>query len=218
MIKRLFDFLCSFFGILVLAPLMLAVALIIKLTSKGPVLYAQARVGLREKIFRVYKFRTMVDKADAMGSSVTTDVDPRITPLGRFLRKTKLDELPQLFNVLRGDMSLVGPRPEVPEIVAKYMPGMRGIFAVRPGITSVATLHFRQEEVILSKAPDPDRFYDEVVVPLKVELAMEHVRRNSFSFDLLILGATVWALTPFANIWPIQEPDRVKQFRRKYSL
>ena len=216
--KRFFDLLCSLLGILVFAPLMLAVALIIKLTSQGSVLYTQARVGLHEKIFRVYKFRTMVDRAELMGTSVTTGMDPRITPIGRFLRKTKLDELPQLFNVLKGDMSFVGPRPDVPEITAKYTPEMRRIFAIQPGITSVATLHFRQEEVILSTVPNPDRFYDEVVVPLKVELAMEHVRRRSFWFDLSILLQTVWALMPFSKMWPIKELDAVRQFREKYSL
>ncbi len=218
MIKRFCDLVCSFVGILIFSPLMLAVAIIIKLTSQGPVLYSQARVGLNEKLFRVYKFRTMVDRAESMGSSVTTGIDPRITPIGRFLRKTKLDELPQLFNVLKGDMSFVGPRPDVPEITEKYTPEMKRIFLIRPGITSVATLHFRQEEGILSKVPDPDRFYDEVVVPLKVELAMEHVRRNSFWFDLSILLQTVWVLIPLGKLWPVKELDRVRQFREKYSL
>ena len=216
--KRLFDMICSLAGILVFAPFMLIIALVIKLTSQGPVLYTQARVGLHEKIFRVYKFRTMVDKAESMGSSVTTGADRRITPIGRFLRKAKLDELPQLFNVLKGDMSFVGPRPDVPEITAKYTPEMREIFAIRPGITSVATLHFRQEEAILSNVPDPDRFYDETMVPLKVELGMEHVRRNSFWFDFSILFQTVWALTPLAKVWPVKELDVVRQFREKYSL
>ncbi|MFH1799981.1 MAG: sugar transferase [Candidatus Omnitrophota bacterium] len=216
--KIFFDVLCSLVGILVFAPFMLIIALVIKLTSWAPVFYTQARVGLHEKIFRVYKFRTMVDKADTLGTSVTTGIDPRITPVGRFLRKTKLDELPQLFNVLKGDMSFVGPRPDVPEIIAKYTPEMKKIFLVRPGITSVATLHFRQEEAILSRVPDPDRFYDEVVVPLKVELAMEHVRRNSFWFDLSILLQTILVLTPLGKIWPIKEPETVRQFREKYSL
>jgi lipopolysaccharide/colanic/teichoic acid biosynthesis glycosyltransferase len=216
--KRLFDLICSFVGILVAAPLLLIVAVVIKLTSKGPVSYSQKRTGLHEKIFRVYKFRTMVDKADTMGTSVTTGADPRITPIGRILRKTKLDELPQLFNVLKGDMSFVGPRPDVPEITAKYTPEMKKIFSVRPGITSLATLHFRHEEEILAKVPDPDKFYDDVVVPLKVELAMEHVRRNSFLFDLLVLVQTVWALTPFGKIWPIRELEAVQQFKDRYSL
>jgi len=216
--KRFFDLIFSFWGIIFFLPLMAFIALLIKLSSRGAVLYAQKRVGLHEKIFFVYKFRTMVDKADTLGTSVTTGVDPRITPVGRVLRKTKLDELPQLFNVFKGDMSFVGPRPDVPEITAKYTPAMKQIFSVRPGITSVATLHFRHEEEILAKVPDPDKFYDDVVVPLKVELAMEHVRRNSFWFDLTILVETVWVLTPMGKIWPVRELDAVKRFKEKYSL
>jgi len=216
--KRFSDLICSTFGILFFLPLMAVIALIIKGTSQGPVLYTQPRVGLHEKIFQVYKFRTMVDKAELMGSSVTTGIDPRITPIGRILRNTKLDELPQLFNVFKGDMSFVGPRPDVPEIIAKYTPEMKSVFAVRPGITSVATLHFRHEEVILSKVHDPDRFYDDEVVPLKVELALEHARRNSFWFDLSILLQTVWVLTPLGKIWPIKELETVRQFRKKHFL
>ena len=131
--KRLFDLISSLFGLMIFTPMMLIVAVIIKLTSKGPALYAQARSGSRRKAFYVYKFRTMVDKAEALGTSVTTDIDPRVTPIGRFLRKTKLDELPQLFNVLKGDMSFVGPRPDVPDITDKYTPEMRRVFEVRPG-------------------------------------------------------------------------------------
>ena len=216
--KRFFDFIVSSFGIICFLPLMMVLAGLIKLSSRGKVLYAQKRVGWHEKVFFVYKFRTMVDKADTLGTSVTTGVDPRITPIGRILRKTKLDELPQLFNVFKGDMSFVGPRPDVPEIIAKYTPAMKLIFSVRPGITSVATLHFRHEEEILAKVPDPDKFYDDVVVPLKVELAMEHVRRNSFWFDLTILLETVWVLTPMGRIWPVRELDAVKRFKEKYSL
>lgn len=216
--KRLFDLFFSLFGLLVFLPLMAVVALVIKCTSKGPVLFRQKRVGRHEKIFYVLKFRTMVDKAETLGSSVTTGVDPRITPIGRVLRKTKLDELPQLFNVLLGDMSFIGPRPDVPEITAKYTPEMKKIFAVRPGITSLATLHFRHEEEILARVSDPDRFYDEVVVPLKVELAMEHVRRNSFVFDFYVLLQTVWSLLPPGKLWPVPEHPAVQQFRKRYSL
>jgi lipopolysaccharide/colanic/teichoic acid biosynthesis glycosyltransferase len=218
MMKRSFDIICSLFGLGVFICPMAVIALVIKLTSKGPVLYTQRRVGWHEQIFFVYKFRTMVDKADTLGTSVTTGIDPRITPVGRFLRKTKLDELPQLFNVLKGDMSFIGPRPDVPEITAKYTPAMKQIFSVRPGITSVATLHFRHEEDILAKVKDPDKFYDEVVVPLKVELSMEHVRRNSFWFDFLVLLQTVWVLTPLGKVWPVKELAAVEQFKEKYSL
>jgi len=216
--KRLFDITCSLLGLVLLAPLMVVIALIIKLSSAGPILFSQKRVGLHERLFTVYKFRTMVDKADTMGTSVTTGADPRITPVGRVLRRTKFDELPQLLNVFKGDMSFVGPRPDVPEITAKYTPQMKRIFSVRPGITSVATLHFRWEEEILAKVPDPDAFYDAVVVPLKVSLAMEHVRRNSFWFDLKILLQTVWVLLPLGKIWPVKEPDEVKLFRQKHAV
>jgi lipopolysaccharide/colanic/teichoic acid biosynthesis glycosyltransferase len=216
--KRLFDIFFALFGLLVFAPLMLAVAVIIKLTSRGLVLYAQVRSGLHRKAFYVYKFRTMVDKAETMGTTVTTGIDPRITPIGRILRKTKLDELPQLFNVLKGDMSFVGPRPDVPEITDKYTPEMTRVFDVRPGITSIATLHFRHEEDILAKVDNPDQFYDDVVVPLKVALAMEHARRNSFWFDLGVLLKTVWVLLPPGKVWPVKEHKLVKEFRKKYKV
>ena len=184
----------------------------IKATSRGPVFFRQERVGWKEKIFRVYKFRTMVENAEEMGTSVTTQNDPRITSVGRVLRRTKLDELPQLINVVRGDMSLVGPRPDVPEIVRNYTPEMRRIFQIRPGITSLATLHLRGEEGILAKVNDPDKFYEEVLVPLKVKLAMEHVDRDSFAFDLKILCQTIWMLT--LGRWrPIEEHGEITLLR-----
>lgn len=216
--KRLFDFILSLAGLLLFAPLMAVIAAAVKCTSPGPVLYKQKRVGRREAIFYVYKFRSMVNRADKLGTSVTTGVDPRITPVGRILRKTKFDELPQLLNILKGEMSFVGPRPDVPEIIAGYTPEMRKIFAVLPGITSVATLHFRNEEEILARAAEPDRFYEEAVVPLKVELAMEHVRKNSFLFDFSILFQTFWALTPLQKIWPVRELAAVRAFRKEHSV
>lgn len=156
----------------------------------------------------------MVAYAERLGTSVTTRKDPRITRIGRFLRKTKLDELPQLWNVLKGDMSLVGPRPDVPEIVQKYTPEMKRIFQIRPGITSVATLHLRDEEAILARVHDPDRFYEDVLVPLKVKLSMEHVDRNSFAFDLKILFQTIWMLT-LGRWWPIKEHPAIAKLREK---
>lgn len=193
--KRIFDTVFAFLGLMAAAPVMLAVALLIRATSKGPVFFLQERVGLREEIFRVRKFRTMFHRPSEQGSSVTTSGDPRITGLGRYLRRTKMDELPQLINVLQGHMSLVGPRPDVPEIVRNYTPEMKRIFLLRPGITSTATLHLRDEERLLEGARDPDRFYEEVLVPLKVELAMEHLDRRSLAFDLRILLQTLWMLT-----------------------
>jgi len=189
------------------------IALLIKQGSAGPIFFRQERVGLRQGTFKVYKFRTMVKDAEEKGTSVTTSRDHRITILGRILRKTKLDEVPQIFNVFWGEMSLVGPRPEVPEIVQSYSPQMSRIFAVRPGITSVATLHLRDEEEILAQVNDPDKFYEAVLVPLKVKLAMTHVDNNSVAYDLNILCKTIWMLT-FGRLWPIAEHSAVSQMRK----
>jgi len=193
---------------------MAIIAFLIRVTSDGPVFFRQGRVGWQGKVFQVYKFRTMVQGAEEMGTSVTTRRDPRVTPIGRILRKLKLDELPQLINVFMGDMSLVGPRPDVPEIVQKYTPEMRRIFQIRPGITSVATLHLRDEEAILARVHNPDRFYEDVLVPLKVKLAMEHVDRNSFAFNLKVLFQTIWMLT-LGRWWPIKEHPAVAKLREE---
>ncbi len=155
----------------------------------------------------------MVCNADQIGTSVTTGIDPRVTKIGRLLRKTKLDELPQLWNVLRGDMSFVGPRPDTQEIVRNYNSEMRRILEVRPGITSNATLHLRNEEDLLSLAKDPDRAYEEIFVPAKVKLAMEYVARKSFLFDFGILLKTIWALTG-GKIWPIKEHSIVTEIKQ----
>jgi lipopolysaccharide/colanic/teichoic acid biosynthesis glycosyltransferase len=186
-LKRFFDLILVCIGLFLAAPLIGVVALIVKVTSAGPIFFKQDRVGFKERVFQVYKFRTMVDRADVLRTSVTAGNDPRITSIGRVLRRTKLDELPQLINVLKGDMSLVGPRPDVFEIVNNYTFAMRRVFNVHPGITSVATLHLRDEEGILAKVEDPDKFYEDVLVPLKVNLAMEHVDKDSFWFDMKIL-------------------------------
>jgi len=211
-LKRFFDITAAGIGLIFIAPIITIFGLLIRTTSIGPVFFRQNRVGLNGKIFLVYKFRTMVDRAEDLGTSVTTGNDARITPLGRFLRRTKLDELPQLMNVFNGEMSLVGPRPDVPEIVKNYMPHMKHIFEVRPGITSVATLHLRDEEEILAKVNDPDKFYEDVLVPLKVKLAMEHVDKNSFWFDMKILFQTVWMLT-LGRLWPIKEHPEVAKLK-----
>jgi lipopolysaccharide/colanic/teichoic acid biosynthesis glycosyltransferase len=208
MSKRIFDFTSALIGLLVLAPLLGLIALTVKLSSPGPVLYRQARVGFRQRLFRLAKFRTMVCGADRLGTSVTTSDDSRTTNLGRFLRRTKLDELPQLWNVLNGDMSLVGPRPEVPEIVAAYAPWMLQIFAVRPGITSIASLHLRHEEELLALVSSPDEVYAQILVPAKIELALPHVQNQSFAFDLKILLLTVWTLLTKAEVrGQRSEPD-----------
>lgn len=212
--KRSLDFLLALLGILLLWPVMAVVATAVRFSSSGPVLIQQRRVGFAGCVFTVLKFRTMVENAHLLGTSVTTGNDPRITPVGRFLRKTKMDELPQLFNVMVGDMSFVGPRPDVPEIIAKYTPEMRRVLEIRPGITSLATLHFRNEEELLAKVPNHDDFYEKTVVPLKVKLAMEHVERDSFLFDFHILLQTVWMVTPFGRLFPVAEHPLVTELKR----
>lgn len=210
---RVFDFIVSLIGSVMLSPLFIVTALLIKLTSPGPILYSQKRVGRNGRLFSLYKFRSMVVNADRIGTSVTTGKDPRITKVGRILRKTKLDELPQLWNVLKGDMGFVGPRPDVPEIVNNYTREMKRILEVRPGITSNASLHLRNEEDLLSLAEDHDKAYEEIFVPAKVKLAMEHVHRKSFLFDFGILLQTVWVLTA-GRIWPTKEHPVVKEIQQ----
>lgn len=211
---RVFDFIISFIGIIILSPIFALAAFLVKFSSPGPIIYSQERVGLHGRLFQLFKFRSMVDKADQLGTSVTTGKDPRITRIGKILRKTKLDELPQLWNVMRGDMSFVGPRPDVPEIVNNYNLEMRRILEVRPGITSNATLHLRNEEELLSLARDPDRAYEEIFIPAKVQLAMEHIEKKSFLFDFKILLQTIWVLTG-GRIWPIKEHPMVIKIREQ---
>lgn len=210
---RIFDFVVSLIGIVILLPVFLFTALFIKCTSPGPITYSQKRVGYNGRLFSLYKFRSMVVNADRIGTSVTTGKDPRITKVGRILRKTKLDELPQLWNVLKGDMSFVGPRPDVQEIINNYTAEMKRILEVRPGITSNASLHLRNEEELLSLAKEPDKAYEEIFAPAKVGLAMEHVHRKSFIFDLGILLKTLWILT-VGRICPTKEPLIVKEIKQ----
>jgi len=189
--KRLFDIICSFAGLAVLAPLTLVVAAIIKLTSQGPVLFAQDRVGMGGRVFRVYKFRTMVDNAHELGSTVTTGDDVRITPVGKFLRRFKLDELPQLINVFVGDMSFVGPRPDVVGFADRLKGEDRIILTVRPGITGPATLKYRDEEKLLARQEDPDKYNEEVIFPDKVRINREYVKNYSFWKDIGYIIETI---------------------------
>jgi lipopolysaccharide/colanic/teichoic acid biosynthesis glycosyltransferase len=179
-----------------LSPVFLALAAAIRLGSGSPVLYAQERVGRGGKPFLLYKFRSMREGADRAGALVTGAGDPRVTPLGRLLRRTKLDELPQLWNVLRGDMSLVGPRPEVARYVVHYAPEQRRVLAVRPGLTDPATLRYRDEEALLARIPAPEReaFYLREVMPRKLALNLEYLARSGFWSDLGVLLRTVRAL------------------------
>ncbi|MDD4873768.1 MAG: sugar transferase [Dehalococcoidales bacterium] len=190
--KRLFDFTISLLGLVVISPVLIITALLVKITSGSPVFYKQARVGLNGRIFQLLKFRTMIVNADKTGSSVTTRHDPRITPLGKFLRRFKLDELPQLINVLKGDMSFVGPRPDVPGFADKLQGEDRIILTVRPGITGPATLKYRNEEALLASQADPDKYNAEVIYPDKVRLNREYVKNQSFLGDMKYLLMTVF--------------------------
>jgi lipopolysaccharide/colanic/teichoic acid biosynthesis glycosyltransferase len=188
--KRAFDLGLSSLGIIVLSPLIAAIALRIRIDRDGPVLYRGTRVGLGSKEFKILKFRTMVANADRIGGPNTPDDDPRLTRTGRALRRHKLDELPQLFNVLGGSMSFVGPRPQVPEEVAGYTDEERLLLTVRPGITDWASLRFHNEGEILKSQPDPDRAYAELIRPEKMRLGLEYVRRGTLLDDINILVRT----------------------------
>lgn len=193
--KRLFDVVFAAAALAGLAPVLLIVALIIKFSSPGPVLYRGVRVGLRGRRFRILKFRTMVANADRIGGSSTAEDDPRITRIGTFLRRYKLDELPQFLNVLAGDMSVVGPRPQVAWAVDLYTPEQRRLLEVRPGITDEASIRFRDEGEILRGAVDPDRAYLELIAPEKMRLGIEYVNNHSFFSDLKIIVKTALAAT-----------------------
>ena len=190
--KRLFDILASAVGLFLLAPLFVLVAVAIVLTSRGPVFFRQERIGRNFVPFRIFKFRSMVADAPTQGGQITAGADRRITRVGRVLRATKLDEVPQLINVLVGDMSLVGPRPEVPKYVAMFPDDFRQILVVRPGITDPASVKFRDESAILGRAADPEAEYVGRVLPEKLELGKEYVARQSFWYDLSLIFRTLW--------------------------
>jgi lipopolysaccharide/colanic/teichoic acid biosynthesis glycosyltransferase len=177
--KRAFDLVAALLGLASLAPLFLVVAIWIRLDSPGPVFFRQERVGKGFRRFRIYKFRTMVADAAHKGPSITWGADSRITSVGRFLRRTKIDELPQLINVVNGQMSLVGPRPEVPEYVDAFLDDFAEILSVRPGITDAASLQFRDESTILGAFPNPEQIYVTSILPAKISLAKEYVRQSS---------------------------------------
>jgi len=194
MLKRLLDIAASGLGLLLLSPLLAVVALLVKYGSPGPVIFRHKRMGKGSKPFEVLKFRTMVQDGPRKGGQITFGDDPRITPIGRLLRKAKIDELPQLFNVLRGDMSLVGPRPEVQRYVEMFAEDYKEILRVRPGITDLASVKYRDEAAILGAAADPEREYAERVLPEKIRLAREYVRRQSLLLDLGIIFGTLFLL------------------------
>lgn len=193
-LKRLFDLVFSVVALALISPISLAIGIWIKFDSSGPVLYQGARVSKDGVIFKMYKFRTMVMNADKIGGSSTPDDDPRITRVGRVLRKYKLDELPQLLNVLKGEMSFVGPRPEVQHYVNMYTEKEKIILSLRPGITDWASLWNPDEGAILAGSPDPEKTYLEEIRPEKLRLQLEYVSKRSFSTDMTIILQTLNAV------------------------
>lgn len=192
--KRIFDILFSFHLLLFLFPFLLIVALLIKFYDWGPVFYKAPRVGKNGKVFKMYKFRSMVMNADKIGPSSTTRTDPRITPMGRFLRKTKLDEIPQFINVLIGNMSIVGPRPDVKQFTDMFTPEEQAILSVKPGITDYASIWNSDEAKILEGAEDPDKAYMELIWPEKKRLQLKYVKEHSFRADIRIIILTLRAI------------------------
>ena len=193
-LKRAMDIVVSGGALLVLWPALLLVAAAIKIDDPGPVFYRQVRVGRNGKEFRIFKFRTMVVDADKKGLAITVGRDSRITRMGAFLRKTKLDELAQLLNVFLGDMSFVGPRPEVPKYVNMYTPYQRQVLLVRPGITDYASIAYRNENDLLAGSEDPERMYIDVIMPDKIELNMKYLREISPLADLKLIFGTILAV------------------------
>jgi len=192
--KRFFDFCSSLIGLIILSPVMLMTAIFIKLNDNGPVFFAQERMGKGFEKFKLLKFRTMIVNADKTGEAITKGEDPRITGIGKFLRYYKLDELPQLINVLKGEMSMVGPRPEVEKYVAVFKDQYQQILTIKPGITDYATLQFRNEEEILNEYEDTHEGYMKGVLPAKIELYLKYLNEMNFVTDLKIIFKTLWRI------------------------
>jgi lipopolysaccharide/colanic/teichoic acid biosynthesis glycosyltransferase len=197
--KRLFDIAVSLIGLICLSPLLLLVPTLIKLESSGPIFFRQKRMGRYFRPFYIFKFRTMVHHTGANGSLITSAGDPRITRCGRVLRKMKIDEIPQLINVLKGDMSLVGPRPEVPQYVEAFQEDYDFILKVRPGLTDLASLKYRNEEAILSRCEDPEKAYITTILPDKINLARQYIDQSSLLFDIRLILKTVTTIASGAH-------------------
>lgn len=189
--KRLFDIVCSFFGLVILSPLFIFLSLWVGLSSRGGVFYKQQRVGLNGRDFTLYKFRSMVTGSDKKGLLTVGGKDSRITKAGYFIRKYKLDELPQLFNVLKGDMSFVGPRPEVRKYVDMYSEEQRRVLSVRPGITDIASMKYRNENDLLAKAENPEQYYIDVIMPDKLALNLNYIDTRNFFRDIKLIFRTI---------------------------
>ncbi|MBC8235933.1 sugar transferase [bacterium] len=192
--KRAFDISCALIGLIILLPIFLICIILAKFQSPGPVFYRAQRIGRSGRIFLMYKFRTMVINAESTGTSLTTYKDPRITKIGDFLRRTKLDELPQLLNVLRGDMSIIGPRPEAPVYVKYYTEEQRRVLSVRPGITGSAQLENRNEELKLKGQSDPEEYYINQLLPEKLKIDLNYIENRSFILDLKVIFKTIWTI------------------------
>ena len=192
--KRLFDIISSGIGLLILSPLFLIVAIWVKLDSPGPVFYKQVRVGRDNKDFYLYKFRSMRVGSDKKGLITVGGHDPRVTRSGYYIRKYKLDEFPQLINVFKGDMSLVGPRPEVRKYVDLYTPEQMHVLDVRPGITDLASIRYRNENELLAKASDPEQYYRDVIMQDKLNINLEYVHNHSFLGDIKLIFKTFSAI------------------------
>jgi len=198
MLKRFFDLIFSTFGLLIVSPFFFLIALLIKIDSAGPIFFRQVRVGRYLCPFRIHKFRTMVVNASDLGPSVTTAADLRVTRVGKILRKYKLDELPQLIDVFLGDMSLVGPRPEVPRYVDAYSDKDKTIiFSVKPGITDKASIEFRNENELIANSSDVESVYIEKILPIKLVYYRDYVETHSLWLDIKIILKTVWLIFPF---------------------
>lgn len=192
--KRCFDVTASFFGILFLLIPFAAVAVAVKCSSRGPVFFRQVRVGKNGREFRIYKFRTMVADAEKKGMQITVGGDSRVTGIGRVLRKTKVDELPQLFNVFAGQMSFVGPRPEVPHYVDMYSDYQKNVLRIKPGITELASIVYRDENDVLAKSEDPERTYIEEIMPQKIKLNMQYMQKMNVFYDIYLIFRTFAAV------------------------
>ena len=192
--KRIFDIVMSVFLIILFSPLLLATFIVIKLDSPGKALFLQDRVTQNGKIFKVFKFRTMVENAESLGSQVTTGEDPRITKCGRWLRKFRIDEIPQLFNILKGELSFVGVRPEVPKYVKKYTPEMFATLLLPAGVTSMTSIMYKDESKLLEGAENPDKTYVEEILPEKMKYNLEYIKNFNFWYDIKVMVKTVFAI------------------------
>lgn len=200
-LKRVFDIIASFCGIIILFPLIIIVSILIKITSKGPVLFKQIRVTKNGKLFKIYKFRTMKENSEG-NKQITVGKDNRITGIGHILRKTKLDELPQLFNVLKGEMSLVGPRPEVPKYVELYTDEQREILKVPAGITDYASIYFSNESELLGEVENPEEFYIKKIMPYKIELNKKYINEIGIMTDIKIIILTILKILGLIELEP----------------